>query len=49
METEVATVVANADWGKYIGAGLACVGMAGAAIGVGNVAARVMAATALFR
>ncbi len=26
------------DMGQYIGAGLACIGMGGAAIGVGNVA-----------
>ena len=38
MENEVVTAVATADWGKYIGAGLACIGMAGAAMGVGNVA-----------
>lgn len=30
---------AASDWGKYVGAGLACIGLAGAAIGVGNVAA----------
>ncbi len=29
--------------GQYIGAGLACIGMAGAAIGVGNVAANYLA------
>ena len=39
METEVVTAVASADWGKYLGAGIACLGMAGAALGVGNVAA----------
>jgi F-type H+-transporting ATPase subunit c len=27
-----------AQFGQYLGAGLACIGMAGAAIGVGNVA-----------
>ena len=43
MENEVVTAVATADWGKYIGAGLACIGMAGAAIGVGNVAANYLA------
>ena len=26
------------EFGQYLGAGLACIGMAGAAIGVGNVA-----------
>ncbi|MBV0890648.1 F0F1 ATP synthase subunit C [Paracoccus sp. Z118] len=39
METEVVTAVATGDWGKYLGAGIACLGMAGAALGVGNVAA----------
>ena len=38
MENEVVAAVASADWGKYIGAGLACIGMAGAAMAVGNVA-----------
>lgn len=33
MEIEAATAL-----GKYIGAGVACIGMAGAAIGVGNAA-----------
>jgi F-type H+-transporting ATPase subunit c len=32
-----------AEMGKYIGAGLACLAMAGAAIGVGNVAANFLA------
>jgi len=35
MELEAAA--AFADMGKYIGAGLACLGMAGAAIGLGNI------------
>jgi len=35
MESEVATILA--DSGKYIGAGLACLGMAGAAVGLGNI------------
>ncbi|MGB0497418.1 MAG: F0F1 ATP synthase subunit C [Rubricella sp.] len=28
-----------ADLGRYIGVGLACIGMAGSAVGVGNIAA----------
>ena len=32
-----------ADMGKFIGAGLACLAMAGAAIGVGNVAGNFLA------
>jgi len=35
MELEAAA--AFADMGKYIGAGLACLGMAGAAVGLGNI------------
>ena len=31
-------VATYAELGKYLGAGLACIGMAGAAMGVGNVA-----------
>ncbi len=31
-------IVAAAVLGKYIGAGLACIGMAGAAVGVGHIA-----------
>lgn len=30
-------VATYAELGKYLGAGLACIGMAGAAIGVGNI------------
>lgn len=36
-------VEAAAAFGRYIGAGLACLAMAGAAIGVGNVAASFLA------
>jgi len=35
MELEAAA--AFASMGKYIGAGLACLGMAGAAVGLGNI------------
>ena len=34
MELEAANALANA--GKYIGAGLACIGMAGAGVGLGT-------------
>jgi len=36
MELEVAQQLL-ADSGKFIGAGLACLGMAGAAVGLGNI------------
>ncbi|HEY0214035.1 MAG TPA: F0F1 ATP synthase subunit C [Paenirhodobacter sp.] len=36
-------IVAAAVLGKYIGAGLACIGMAGAAVGVGHIAGNFLA------
>ena len=36
-------VATYAELGKYLGAGLACIGMAGAAMGVGNVAGNYLA------
>lgn len=39
----IEAAAASAEWGKYVGAGLACIGLGGAAMGVGNVAANYLA------
>ena len=44
MEQQIVEAsIGLAELGKYLGAGLACIGLGGAAIGVGNVAANYLA------